>query len=200
MFRDPAYFRAVARARRAAAADLPVAEDLGRGLQHRRRGLLARDPAARGRPARAHADLRDRHQPARAAEGRGRRLRRRPHRRLHREPPQVGRAIVAVGLLHRGLRPRGVRQVAQAAASCSPITAWPPTACSPRCSSSPAATCSSTSTASCRTARSGCSATRCAAGVPRARREGDRCGSRRTPTPSPSSCASDRIYQKRDAA
>ena len=52
----------------------------------------------------AHADLRDRHQPAGAAEGRGRRLRRRPHRRLHREPSPVGRHVVAVGLLHRGLR------------------------------------------------------------------------------------------------
>ncbi len=52
MFRDPAYFLRAARAGRAAAAHLSVAEDLGRRLQHRRGGLLARDPAARGRPAR----------------------------------------------------------------------------------------------------------------------------------------------------
>ena len=87
MFRDPAYFRALREQVVPRAAHLSVAEDLGGRLQHRRGGLLAGDPAARGRPARAHADLRHRHQPAGAAEGRGRRLRRRPHRRLHREPP-----------------------------------------------------------------------------------------------------------------
>ena len=67
----------------------------------------------------------------------------------------VRRALVAVGLLHGRLRPRGLRQVAASSTSCSPTTAWPPTACSPRCSWCRAATCSSTSTANCRIAPSG---------------------------------------------
>ena len=52
MFRDPAYFRALRERVRAGPADLSVAEDLGGGLQHRRRGVLAGDPAARGGTAR----------------------------------------------------------------------------------------------------------------------------------------------------
>ena len=64
MFRDPSYFRALREIAVPFLRTYPVAQGLGRRLQHRRGGLLARDPAARGRPARAHADLRDRHQPA----------------------------------------------------------------------------------------------------------------------------------------
>ena len=64
MFRDPAYFRSLRRAGRARAAHLSVAQDLGGGLQHRRGGVLARHPAARGGAAGPDVDLRDRHQPA----------------------------------------------------------------------------------------------------------------------------------------
>ena len=84
----PGLLPRAARAGGAAAAHLSVAQGLGGRLQHRRGGVLAGDPAARGRAARAHADLRDRHQPAGAAEGA------RPASttldriaRLHREPP-----------------------------------------------------------------------------------------------------------------
>ena len=49
MFRDPPYFRALREQRRARPAHLSVVQDLGRRLQHRRGGVLARDPAARGR-------------------------------------------------------------------------------------------------------------------------------------------------------
>ena len=45
MFRDPNYFQAL-RARGAAAAHVSVAADLGRRLQHGRRGLFAGDSAA----------------------------------------------------------------------------------------------------------------------------------------------------------
>ena len=85
MFRDPDLLPLVAREGGAAAAHLSVAEDLGRRLQHRRGSLFARHSAARRRPSGAHADLRHRHQPADAAEGRSRRLRGRADRRLYRE-------------------------------------------------------------------------------------------------------------------
>ena len=78
MFRDPAYFLALREQRGAAAAHLSVAEGLGGRLQHRRGGLLAGDPAARGRPARAHAASTPPTSTRRAAEGRGRRLHARP--------------------------------------------------------------------------------------------------------------------------
>ena len=143
MFRDPPLLPGAARAGGAAPAHLSVAEGLGRRLQHRRGGLLARDPAARGGPARAHADLRDRHQPRQRCETAeaGRLRRSSAMRRLHREPPPVRAARLALRLLHRRLRRRALRPARCASTSSSPTTAWPPTACSPRCSSSPAATC-----------------------------------------------------------
>ena len=115
MFRDPAYFRALREqvvpllrtypSLKVWVAGCSTGEEVySLAILLREEGLLD-----------AHADLRDRHQPAGAAEGRGRRLRRRPHRRLHREPSPVRRALVALRLLHRRLRPRGVRQVAEAA-------------------------------------------------------------------------------------
>ena len=116
MFRDPPYFRVAARDGRAAAADLSVAQDLGRRLQHRRGGVLAGHPAARGGAARAHADLRDRHQPA------ARCRRPRPASTTSIASPasprttgESGATLVAVRLLHRGLRPRRLRQVPEAA-------------------------------------------------------------------------------------
>ena len=113
MFRDPPYFRALREQVVPRAAHLPVAQGLGRRLQHRRGGRTrSRSCCARKGLLDAHADLRDRHQP------RGARSRReagvydaRPHRR--RSPRTTGASggkRVAVGLLHRGLRQRGVRQ------------------------------------------------------------------------------------------
>ena len=75
MFRDPVLLSRLARAGRAGPADLSVAEDLGRRLQHGRRGVFVRHPAAGGGPADADVDLRHRHQSAHAAGGRGGRLR-----------------------------------------------------------------------------------------------------------------------------
>ena len=65
MFRDPTFFRALRERVVPLPAHVSVAQDLGRRVQHRRGGVLVRDPLARRGPARAHADLRDRHQPAR---------------------------------------------------------------------------------------------------------------------------------------
>ena len=63
MFRDPAYFRALREQVVPVPAHLSVAQGLGRRLQHRRGGLLARDPArARRGCSTATIDLRDRHQ------------------------------------------------------------------------------------------------------------------------------------------
>ncbi len=67
-----------------------------------------------------------------------------------------------------------------AGTSCSPTTAWRPTACSPRCTSSPAATCSSTSTANCRTGRWVSSARRSAARASWGWARRSRCAFRRT--------------------
>ncbi len=49
MFRDPSCFLTLRETNRADAADLPLGPGLGGGLQHRRRSLVAGDPAARGR-------------------------------------------------------------------------------------------------------------------------------------------------------
>ena len=64
MFRDPGFHRALREKRRPAAAHLSVRPHLERGLLDGRGGRLARDRAARGGPARAHAHLRDRHHAA----------------------------------------------------------------------------------------------------------------------------------------
>ena len=91
MFRDPGYFRALREkvvpllrtypSLKVWVAGCSTGEEVySLAILLREEGLLD-----------AHADLRDRHQPAGAAEGRSRRLRHRAHRRLHREPPQVGR-------------------------------------------------------------------------------------------------------------
>ena len=80
-------------------------------------------------------------------------LRARAAARVHREPPALGRHDVAVRLLSR-VRRVGDHGLARCAArSRFRITAWPPTTCSPKCTSSPAATCSSISITRCRTAR-----------------------------------------------
>jgi hypothetical protein len=50
-------------------------------------------------------------------------------------------ARLAVRLLHRRPTARGVRQARCANTSCSPTTAWPPTASSPKCTWCRAATC-----------------------------------------------------------
>ena len=141
MFRDPAYFRAlreqvVPLLRTYPSLKVWVA-GCSTGEEVYSLAILLREEGLAG----AHADLRHRHQPAGAAEGRGRRLRRRPHRRLHREPPQVRRHARRC----RTTTPRPTAAPCStsrcASTSSSPTTAWRPTACSPRCSSSPAATC-----------------------------------------------------------
>ena len=150
---------------------LPVAQDLGRRLQHRRGGVLAGDPAARGGPARAHASsTRPTSTPTACAPREAGVYAHRALRAVHRELParRADRARSPT-TTPRPTTSASFDRALQAARSCSPTTASRPTACSPRCSWSRAATCSSTSSASCRTARSACSAIRCAARLSRAR-------------------------------
>ena len=138
----PGLLPRAARAGRAAAAHLSVAQDLGRRLQRRRGGLLARDPAARGGAADEDAHLRDRHQPADAAARREAGIyRHRADRGLHRQPPRVGRAAPRSPTTTRP--PTAARSSTSrcASTSSSPTTASRPTASSPRCSWCRAATC-----------------------------------------------------------
>ena len=149
----------------------------------------------------AHADLRDRHQPAGAAEGRGRRLRRRPDRRASPRTTAsraarsslsdyytaaYGRAVFDKSLqaAHRLLRPQpGDRQrVRRGAAGLVPQRAdlLQPRAAGPRARPVPRRAVPQ--------------------GLPRHRARRSRCGSRRTRTRSPSSSRDDRIYQKQDGA
>ena len=198
MFRDPAYFRALREqvvpllrtypSLKVWVAGCSTGEEVySLAILLREEGLLD-----------AHPHLRDRHQPARAAGGRGGRLRARPHPGFTENHRRSGARVFALRLLHRGLRPAVVRQVASGGTSSSPTTAWPPTASSPRCSSCPAATCSSTSTASCRTARSGSSATRSAARASSGSAPRSRCASPRTRTRFADLVRDERIYQKQD--
>ena len=88
----PAVLPRAARAGGAAAAHLSVAQGLGGRLQHRRGGRTRwRSCCARRACSTRTLIYATDINPRRAAEGRGRRLRHRPHRRLHREPPRVGR-------------------------------------------------------------------------------------------------------------
>ena len=77
--------------------DLSVAQALGRRLQHRRGGVVAGDPAARGRAARAHASSTPPTSTREALRSRrGRRLRARPHRAVQ---PRTTGAPAARGSL-----------------------------------------------------------------------------------------------------
>ncbi len=113
MFRDPRYFLALRRAGRAGAAHLSVAQGLGRRLQHRRGGLLARDPAARGRPARAHASsTRPTSIPESLQRRRGRHLPARAHRAVQPQLPARRRhaarcrTTTPAAYARRAVRPR----------------------------------------------------------------------------------------------
>ena len=137
----PGVLRRAARRRAAAAAHLPVAQDLGRRLQHRRGGLLAGHPAATKRPARARDHLRHRHQPGGAAEGRGRRLRAGAGAGLHAKLPAAGGTGSLSDYYTAAYDRVAVRSTAAQPRRRSPTTASPPTPSSPRCSWSRAATC-----------------------------------------------------------
>ena len=104
----PRVLRGPARARAADPGDVSLAQGVGRRVQHRRRGVLARHSPRRGGPAEADADLRDRHQPRVAAHRRAGRVCPRSHRRLHAQLPGGRRRALAVGLLHGGLLGGGV--------------------------------------------------------------------------------------------
>ena len=147
MFRDPGYFRALREQVVPLLRTYPSLKVWVAGCSAGRGGVFAGHPAARGGPAAAHADLRDGHQSAHAAARRGGRLPHRSHRRVHDQSPRVGRQLLALRLLHGGLRAGDLRQDRCGSTSSSPTTASRPTACSRRCSWSPAATCSSISTA-----------------------------------------------------
>ena len=118
MFRDPRYFRALREQVVPVLRDLSVAQGLGRRLQHRRGGLFARDPAARGGPARPHASS--------TRPTSTRRALRKAEAGVYDARPlrassadnyrQAGGTRLAVRLLHRRLRRRGVRPRAAASA------------------------------------------------------------------------------------
>ena len=186
-----------AREGRARPADLSVAQGLGRRLQHGRGGLLARHPAARGRACRsARSSTRptSTREALRKAEAGVYAIDR---IRVQRGLPGRGRARVSVGLLHGRLRRRRVRQVAAKDVRVlgpqprdrQRLRRGPARVC--------AATCSSTSTASCRTARSGCSATRCAARAFSASARRRRCASPPMHQRSEPFAGDERIYRLR---
>ena len=122
MFRDPALLPGDARGGGAALAHLSVAEGLKiAGLQHRRGGLFVRDPAARrgaccssGPPGIYATDI-NRRQALQSRPKSGRLRRSKPHCLVHRESSPFRRARIALGLLHRGLPARGLRQDAEEA-------------------------------------------------------------------------------------
>ncbi len=156
------YFAARARAR---APHLPFSARLDRRLQHRRGGLLVRDPAGGRRPAPQHDYLRHGHQSGDLAYRRGGALLARPAGQLRREPPLVGARAVRCPSTTRLRMAQPSSTEACARRSYLRITAWRRTVASRRCSSFPVGTCSSISTAHCKIVRSVCSRIRFAVGV-----------------------------------
>ena len=109
----PDVLRGVPREGRAGAAHVSVHADLVRGLLDGRGGLLAGDPARGGRAVRAHADLRDRHQRARARDGARGRLPARADEAVHAELSPRRRQARLLGVLRRRVRRRALLALAR---------------------------------------------------------------------------------------
>ena len=141
MFRDPIYFRALREHVVPYLQTYPSLKIWVAGCATGEEAYSLAILLARGGPARAHADLRDRHQPRslRVAqdgvyetERLARFSRELPARRRHGSLSDYYSAAYGGAVFDRALR---------RSRSCSPITASRPTARSPRCSSCRAATC-----------------------------------------------------------
>ena len=110
MFRDPAYFRAIREkvvphlrtypSLKVWVAGCSAGEELYSFV------ILFREEGLEDRTLFYATDI---NQDA-LSESRDRRLRSRSHQAVYRKPSPVGRKVVAVGLLHRGLRPRFLQQ------------------------------------------------------------------------------------------
>lgn len=111
----PELFPRDTRASRADSADVSVHQGMGRGLQQRRRVVVARGAVRRGEHRGAHAILCDGHQRRGVAAGGERHLSAGAHGGLQPELPRGGRQTFVVGLLSRGVRRGEVLADAQVA-------------------------------------------------------------------------------------
>ena len=140
MFRDPSFHRALRAKVFPIMRTYPFIRIWNAGCSTGRGAVLDRDRAARGGPARALADLRDRHQRGGARTGARGTVPARAHAALHRELPPRRRRGRVLPLLHRARRRRVSSTRSWGATPSSRSTTSCPTGRSTSSTSSSAAT------------------------------------------------------------